>query len=739
MTSRRTLFVLAVSLLVFMVPASGQQSSPAVTFQSEVSYVDVDAIVTDRQGKFVADLRKDDFEVFEDGKAQKVDTFTLVDIPVERQDRILFSGQPAPTDVQTNRQAFSGHMYVIVLDDADISSMRTLQTRKAAREFVEKYFGANDTAAVVYTSGRTDAGQEFTSDPQLLLAAIDKFVGKRLRSPLLEYIDRMYQIQLNNQSMSVNNDDGTIQAPSVGGDTVSRSEQQMRGDELERQFRADSVLNTLTSLANFLSSVRGRRKSVLLFSEGIDYPLQDVFGQLSDTQITLRTRDAIAAAAGANVNIFAIDPRGLVGLTDEYLAMNASVGSGGVPTEGGGDPRLVFTGAQAFRDELRLSQNSLRSLADETGGLATVDTNALGTAFEKIVQANSRYYVLGYYPASHPRDGRFHKITVRVKRSDVSVVARKGYASPRGKPAEAQRPTDDSKRSREGKNAGLDNNTSPQLRELLTRPIQQSGLSLAMQAAPFKGSGKEAAVALAIDIDGGALQFAPQRDNTYADTLELSFYTVNSEGKMEGFGARSELNLNLRPETYERVKAAGLRVNPRLTLPPGRYQIRVGTRETGAGRAGSVFYNLEVPDFSKEPLMLSGLLLSAPSANQTVSAQPDPVAARLLPGTPTSRRDFVQTDSLSVATEVYDNSSPRQPRQIDISVRLLSETGGEAFASRDTLTNAGDAKKWDTYVYTRAIPLNDVSPGRYLVRVEAQIRGEKDAKPAVRETLISIR
>ena len=85
---------------------------------------------------------------------------------------------------------------MIVLDDLDISPLRTALVKKSAREFVERHFGANDLAAVVYTSGRTDATQDFTNDRALLLAAIDKFVGRRLRSAAVEALERHYHKEL---------------------------------------------------------------------------------------------------------------------------------------------------------------------------------------------------------------------------------------------------------------------------------------------------------------------------------------------------------------------------------------------------------------------------------------------------------------------------------------------------------------------------------------------------------------
>ena len=93
-----------------------------------------------------------------------------------------------------------------------------------------------------------------------------------------------------------------------------------------------------------------------------------------------------------------------------------------------------------------LSQDSLRQLADETGGYAAVNSNNVGTALDRIVRANSRYYVLGYYPADTPRDGRFHKIEVRAKRPGLRVSARKGYVSPR--PPDAGRPVETGARTR---------------------------------------------------------------------------------------------------------------------------------------------------------------------------------------------------------------------------------------------------------------------------------------------------
>ena len=113
------------------------------------------------------------------------------------------------------------------------------------------------------------------------------------------------------------------------------------------------------------------------------------------------------------------------------------------------------------------------------------------------------------------------------------------------------------------------------------------------------------------------------------------------------------------------MKQHGLRANPRVELPPGRYQLRVGVRESGAGEMGTVFYDLDVPDFTRGRLSMSGLLLTAPSAQRTFTVQADPIAAKLLPGAATSRRTFTTSDVLSLYAEIYENASsgPAAPRR----------------------------------------------------------------------------
>src|SRR5687767_13781774 len=742
------LIVAAFAVLQSPVLKGQAQQAPGVTFQVEVNYVDVDVIVTDEKGQFVTGLTRDHFAVFEDGKPQKIDTFSLVDIPVEKPVEFVHEGRPVPPDTQTNRKPFDGRVYVIVLDDLDVSAMRSTPLKDAAKKFVREFMGANDLAAVVYTSGRKDAGQEFTSNRELLLSSIDKFIGQRMRSLSLDRLDSYYQTIAFGYNKRNDADPGTgnISSPDAAGyGRVSDP------TELERGTRALSVLDTLKNTAEFLGSVRGRRKAVLFFSEGLDFPIRDVFGAHDATVVVRASQDAISTAARANVNYYTIDPRGLAGMTTDFMESAGLASAAGTPgpvllVPGTNTPVSGITGASggvfSVQDELlqefRLSQDTLRELAEQTGGLAAVNTNDVTPAFQRIADANSRYYVLGYYPPNHPRDGRFHKIEVRVARPGLRVEARRGYASPRGRTPEERKRDEAARLAREARRPDGKRTSTP-LIGALTSPIPQSGLTFSVHAAPFKHTNDEASIAVAIEIDGSRLPYgAPDAKGLVANKIELSFFGLNDRGKAMS-AAWSELDLNLRPETRDRVTAHGVRANPRISLPPGRYQIRIGARETVGGQTGSVFYDLDVPDFRKEKLMLSGLLMTTPSVQQTPSIQPDPVVSKLLPAPATSRREFPQSDVLALYTEIYDNDTSSQPRHIDVSLRVVSENGTEVLVSRDELVNGTSGEKpWDIYGFAKRIPLKGLAPGRYVLRMEAAVRG-KDGATAMREAPITIR
>ena len=719
MSLRTVLSICVVSLLLLARPHAQSQQS---TFQAEVNLVEVDAIVTDEQGNSVVGLTVDDFELFDDGQPQKIAAFSYVDIPLAIPPEFPGVQRPVPVDVRSNQEPVSGRMYVIVLDDMNVDSVRSSTVRKYAREFVEAYFGAGDIAAVTYTSGRVDASQDFTSDPQLLLASIDKFIGRALRSAAMESLAKFYEdrltLELDPSTPAITKSEELAKQAADMQDSRMRTLGQTAQPtvditDFDRAQRVITVFDSVRALAEALAPVRGRRKAVLMFSEGFGYQLTEPFGMRSVTDVLRATQDTLSAAARANVNFYTIDPRALAGAGTDFMQM-----------PGPGMPKGATQAA--IVEELRTTQDSLRVLAEETGGFATLASSAT-SAFERMVDNNSRYYVLGYTPAGDAGDGRFHKIDLRTKRPGLKVTARRGYAAPRAQTLEDRKRDEQRRRAREARRPAGDTTTTD-LRSVLESALQERGLGISVHAAPFRGRATDASVALAIEIDGGRLPLSPP------GKLELSFYSVNDRGSA-GTGVRKEIDLALKPDTAARVKTHGIRLNPRMALAPGRYQLRVGARESQGGQNGSVFYDLTVPDFSKDDLALSGLLLTSVAAQQTPTAEGDPLVSKQLPGAATSRRSFPVGDTLAVYAEVYDNNPSRQPRQIDVAVRLISAQGTDVFSATDSMsTGASGQAAPDIYAQFR---LEDLDPGTYLLRVEAKVRGES-GEPVGRETLITV-
>ena len=652
-------------------PARPPADQPPVTFKVEVNYVEIDAVVTDQQGNLVRTLTKDDFQVFEQGKPQSISIASLVDIPVGKFDPPLYKTRPIEPDVRNNKKDFDGRVFVLVLDDLNTGFSRSARVKVAARQFIERYLGANDVAAIVQTGGGKATAQEFTGSRDRLLRAVDNFMGQKERSATLEKIDDYQRMRQTGQT-------------GLPRDSA----------EQIRVYKARNTFTVLKNVADYMAGIRGRRKAVVFFSEGIDYDIYDPINNTWGSDIRAYGQDAIAAATRANVSFYAIDPRGLSAL-DDAIELSS------IPD----DPTLGL-GTMSMQRELQISQDSLRTLAEETGGFAAVNSNDFSNSFGRIIQDNSSYYVLGYYSSNTKRDGQFRSLTVRTKNPSYQVRARKGYVAPKGKPPA-------------GTPAPSAIAASIAMRDALDSPVPVTGLSLTAFAAPMAGAPSakgKASVLCVVEIEGGDLQFK-QDGGIFANDIEVAIVAMDETGKVKN-GAKDTAELKLKPETHAVVAKNGVRLTRRLELAPGRYQLRIGARESVGGRLGSVMYDIDVPDFSKGDLLMGGLLLTSASASRIPTANPDPDFKEIMPASPSAVRAFPTGDELSMAVDVYDNRAAT-PHRVEIRTSLTADNGTVVFSSRDE-RRTDELKGGNTFGHVAAIPLKGVAPGRYVLRVEAQ-------------------
>ena len=698
---RQTAFLPLFGLLTAAALVTAQAPTPEITFKVEVNYVEEDVRVVDSNGRFVRGLRQEDFQVSEDGRPQKIQTFGMVDIPVRPARNPSYFGpdaMPIDPDVSTNRQALDGRLFLIVLDDYHVAPLRTQNAKSLARRFVREKLGPDDQAAVVVTSGLLQATQEFTPNRRLLLEAIDAFIGQKVPSAAVEKLTRRSREEV---SERVRREEG--QQPK---DTIT-----MQVDDpnaTERTFKARAALNSLRRIAEWLSAVQGRRKAIVFISEGVDFNIYDIFVGADRTAFQFEnfnlmqeeTWEAISAASRSNVQIYPVDPRGLYNMAPEQIELQ------GMPMGGG-----MRLGPNTLQQELQTSQMNLRQLAEETGGVAAVGVGDLNAALDRIVEENSSYYVLGYYSSNERRDGRLRSISVKVAGyADAQVTYRKRYAAPRGRTS----------RATERKNTDAAAGLTAELIQAMATPLPRTGLQLKATAVPRKGGERSSSLDVLIDVAGRDLSFARKGD-VFANRLSLSVGVFNKEGKVV-ISERPDAALNLRPDTHERVAEYGVRMLVPLSIRPGRYQLRVAAQDNSKTRQGTVHLDLDVPDFAQPPLALSGIALAS-SADRSLYIPPrpgfDPFDGFLY-GTLTALREFPIKSEVAAFVEVYANR-PTPPHRIDITSTVRTDDGRAVFTNSEERSTEELHATSGAFAYSVRIPI-DWAPGRYTLTIDAKSR-----------------
>ena len=653
-----------------LIGQQGQTAQP--TFRAQVDAIELDAFVTDAQGNPVIDLTADDFEILEGGRPQTIVTFSLVNIPIERSTQPLYSPTAIEPDVFTNRGP-EGRLYVIALDE--VAPDLALRARHVLRRFIETQFAANDVAAIVYVGrGNASHTQDFTSNRRLLLSAVDRFSGG---------------------------------FGAGGGNPAAPTLVQPGGSSVD-SWEGRSRMRALRDLVEFMAGLRGRRKALLYVTSTIG----DIFEVLDynggSRSLTFDDFQAVVTAATrSNVAIYPIDPAG--------LSMEGDLSSEIGPLGAAGSEPAAFPRGDSGALE---RTQSLRALADATGAFALVNSNNFVNAFAQIVRENSTYYVLGYTTTNTRRDGKYRRVEVRVKRPGLQVRARNGYVAPRGRPPAS--PTVATK-------------LSEPVSDVLRMPLPNPAVPMMVSVAPYKGSGRDARVLVAVEIGASELGLVEVQD-VFDAQIEVAAAAVSATGRVVK-GEFHRARLSLKPDTYQRALRSGIRFLGELTLPPGRYQLRVVAGNT-SGRAGAVSADLEVPDFTKGPLVLGGVALTSARASDAFMVVPKTTLGSLLPTPPTAVREFTRGDALTLYTEVHSNARGRA-HTIDLKAELRNDSGRVMSATSDERSSSELQGRGGGFGFRPVVPL-DVDPGLYVIHVEARAN-IGDRPTAARDIPIRVR
>ena len=428
-------------------------------FRSGVTRVEVSVLVLDRNGAPVHGLTAADFELLENGVPQVVRSFTpftyephalVLPEPVLGRDR------PAPplSMPASNYYASASRVFALVLDDLHVDARRTRVARAAARRLVEQLTPA-DLLFVTMTSSSESTGY-FTRDRRHALEMIDRFTGQRLL-------------------------DKTIGGRRFPGHDF----------EAERLDHYERLCATIRNVSLALRDVSGRRKTVILVSEGSSFG-----AGLSDMTVKMPTptsggranvptgasrvmNDALAAAAAGNVAIYPLSPAGLDVADADVIQVQGLI-----------NPEMNAAVYSDILTEARQAKEMSRDLAALTGGVSLVDTNDALAGIDRVVSDASSHYILTYEPEKPPKGSEYRRIEVKVHRPDVRVLARRGYSAPGTRPVPPMK---------------VPTTLPPQLRSLLSGVMPDDGLPMRVQAVPVSRKGEIATIAVIVEVNGSVL------------------------------------------------------------------------------------------------------------------------------------------------------------------------------------------------------------------------------------------
>ena len=654
------------ALLALNLHGSGvlSQQMPSDTFHSRSELVLVNVTVRDKNGNPVRDLKREDFTVMEDNKAQQVVSFDL-----ENTDAVLSTAAselsllqadqtPAAASTQTTETSPLKDRRLIVLF-FDLSSMQPDEIEraaKAAQNYVDRQMSPADLVSVLSLGSSLKVNQDFTSDKTALLKVIESF----------------------NSGAGEGFEEGTTGTTEGTQDTG----QSFTTDDTEHNiFNTDRRLQALRSIADKLSRVQ-EKKSLIYFSSGMDRT-----GIENQSEL----RAAVNAAIRANLAIYTMDIRGLQAIVAGGEAQNASL-RGTSPYSG--------KSTLSQYDSNFSTQETLVTLAGDTGGRAYLDSNDFSRIFTGVQQDSSIYYLLGYHSSNPARDGRFRRITVRVNRSGLRLDFRRGYYAP----ADFQHSTQDDRER--------------QLDQELASDMPSTDLPVYLSTAYFRTGSNRFYVPISVVVPGSQVPFTRKSDQDRA-TLDVLGVVFDPE-KRPLDEIRDTVKLSL--DTSELVQRKNVQYDNGFVLRSGQYHLKVVVRENQTGRLGSFETDLAIPDLKGIPVKMSSVVLASQIKPAGKRKSENPMVRDGSEVIPSVTHVFSSAQHLYFYYEVYDPASGVAAQQQGSGIRLLTNVAffrgrTKAYETPVVQTDKLNAPDRKAAIFQLDVPLAQLKPGFYTCQV----------------------
>jgi VWFA-related protein len=666
--------LLSIALVCSSLPA---QQEPDYTFRVQSELVLVNVTVKDKNGNLVLGLKPQDFTILEDNKPQRIVSFDLENVDAVATQEVAqakpisglasqASPASAPASAGESSNQFKDRRLIILF--FDLSAMEPDEIDHAvtsAEHYVDTQMAPADMVAIVSLGSALLVNQDFTSDRELLKKQIEAF----------------------SEGGGQGYEEGTTGTTEGTPDTG----QPFTADDTEYNiFNTDRRLEALRSVAEKLSHLQ-QKKSLIYFSSGMDRT-----GIENQSEL----RAATNAAVRSNMAIYTMDMRGLQALVAGGEAQNASLRG-----------TSAYSG-QATINALNsnfTTQETLVTLASDTGGKAFLDSNDFSQIFKGVQQDTSTYYLLGYRSTNPARDGRYRRITVKVNTPGVKLDYRRGYYAP----ADYQHSTKEDKEL--------------QLQEELASELPTTDLPLYLGVAYFRLETNKFYIPISLVVPGSEIPFVHSSDRDKA-TLDVIGEVLDSEHHPVD---RIRDTVKLAIDTSSEVRKKNVQYDTGLSLPPGKYHLKFVVRENQTGRMGSFETDINVPDLKTQPLKMSSIVLASQLQPAKKSSAPNPLVRDGSEIIPNVTHVFSSTQHLRLYYEVYDpgRSSAAQPAEAGASkspekagIHLLTNVAffrgkTKVFESAPVELTELNARDRKAGVFQLDLPLNSLKPGFYTCQV----------------------
>ena len=679
-------FLSALFTVLGLTTASAQQAQAPgklPTFTSNSNLVIVDVSAKDKSGKPLTDLRAEDFTVLEDGKPQKISVFEYQRITsepsppeeVRLDDQFQLPEAPKTTITSASPGKIQYHDKRLMVFFFDFSSMQIpdqLRAQDGALEYLKRQITKDDVVAILFYAGTIQVLSDFTGDREMLTRAIKTLpIGEA--SELAALAD-------------------------TGDDNGEDTQAAFVADETEFNiFSTDKKLAAIEQAAKMLAGFP-ERKALVYFSGGVSRSGLDNEAQLEAS---------INAAAKANLAIYAIDTRGLT-----------ADPPGGGASKAGSRGSGIFNGAvyNSQRQGFLASQDTLYTLAAETGGKSFFDSNDIALGIAKTQQAMSSYYLLGYYSTNNAKDGKFRKISVKLAGSKLAAKLehREGYYADKvwGK-LNAQ-------------------DKEQQLKEALSAGDPATDLPLALQIDYFRVSPTAYYVPVSIKIPGSVIALAAKGG---AGTTQFDFAgQIQDERRAVVGNVRDNIPIKLDQGTAARAGHRSFQYDAGFTLEPGRYRMKFVVRENITGKMGTFETRFTVPDLSADTsgLKMSTVIWSSQREAVTAAAgsaerlswketQANPLIVGGQKVIPNISRIFRRSQNLYVNFDVYDalpDPANTRRRRVKVSMSLFNKDAVKAFEVGPIDATQLAATRPEAVPVQVQIPLKDLTRGEYICQID---------------------